>query len=91
MTRVRPGDRGHQEPSPFRRFPPSEATDTDSGPGRDDDCVAAPCRRPKSRAPGSQRALTKTVTVTVNDGQLNIAFAATVNNPEVNAIEILGR
>lgn len=42
-----------------------------------------------TQAGGANKALVKTVTVTVADGQLNITFAATVNNAEINGIEII--
>jgi fibrillarin-like rRNA methylase len=38
---------------------------------------------------GLNNALIKTANVNVTDGQLNITFAATVNNPEINGIEII--
>jgi hypothetical protein len=42
-----------------------------------------------SQAGGLNKALVKSACVTVADGQLNISFAATVNNPEINGIEII--
>lgn len=38
---------------------------------------------------GLNRALVKTVNVTVADGVLNVTFAATANNPLINGIEII--
>jgi hypothetical protein len=42
-----------------------------------------------AQAGGLNNALVKTANVIVTDGQLNIAFAATANNPEINGIEII--
>jgi hypothetical protein len=44
-----------------------------------------------AQAGGLNNALIKTVNVIVTDGQLNITFAATANNPEINGIEIIPR
>jgi hypothetical protein len=42
-----------------------------------------------AQAGGANKALIKTANVTVADGQLNITFTATANNPEINGIEII--
>ncbi|PKN90905.1 MAG: hypothetical protein CVU44_21605, partial [Chloroflexi bacterium HGW-Chloroflexi-6] len=42
-----------------------------------------------AQAGGKNIALIKTANVVVTDGQLNIAFTASVNNPEINGIEII--
>jgi predicted RecB family endonuclease len=42
-----------------------------------------------AQAGGANKALVKTVTVAVTDGRLDLTFAATANNAEINAIEIL--
>jgi hypothetical protein len=42
-----------------------------------------------AQAGGANKALVKTVTIAVTDGRLNLTFAATANNAEINAIEIL--
>ena len=42
-----------------------------------------------AQAGGNNIALVKTANVVVTDGQLNITFAASVNNPEINGIEII--
>jgi len=42
-----------------------------------------------AQAGGANKALVKSATVNVTDGQLSLTFAATVNNPEINGIEIL--
>ena len=41
------------------------------------------------KAGGAQRAYIETVNVDITDGQLDITFTAKVENPEINAIEIL--
>ena len=40
-------------------------------------------------AAGARAALVRTVTATVSDGQLNITFLHGVENPLVNAIEVV--
>jgi hypothetical protein len=42
-----------------------------------------------SEAGGAHRALVKTVSVVVTDGQLNLSFAASVGQTMINGIEIL--
>jgi hypothetical protein len=42
-----------------------------------------------AQAGGLNNALVKTANVIVTDGQLNITFTATANNPEINGIEII--
>jgi hypothetical protein len=43
------------------------------------------------QAGGGQRALIKTATVVVNDGQINIQFVHKTENPIINALEIIGQ
>lgn len=42
-----------------------------------------------AQAGGCKKALVKSVTVSVTDGQLDMTFIPLVNNPEINGIEII--